>query len=745
MRPDLPSSVSPEALATAVCRVSPDLDRAAVETFLERLDDAYRASQTPEHVAVHVRMAAALAPGRPAVVRVLPRDAGRFDVVVVAYDMFGELSFLCGVLAAHALSIESGQVHTLSRESSPPGPRRRRRPSAAAAPSRQIVDVFRVLPRDPARPPDAFALEQELSALLVLADQGRTDEARELLSRRLTESLARSPAPFAGRISPVEIEFDNDTATSWTSMRVRGRDTPAFLYALANALAMRRVYVQSVRIESVGDEVRDDFLIGRVGGGKIGEDEQSTLRLAIVLIKQFTHFLPWAPDPARALRSFDQFLDRVMEAGAGSEALRLLRGPDGLKSLAQLLGSSVFLWEDFLRAHFEHMAPVLAEWKTRGLERRDELRRHLMPHLKGASSWPEWKRALNEFKDERMLLADMKRLLDPRVSLEDFSHALTELAEVVLEATLDACRARLIAGHGAPRLGDQECPVALLGLGKFGGAEMGYASDVELLVVYGGPGTTERTGIENGVFYERVVQAMTETIEARQDGIFHLDLRLRPHGGKGPLATPLGALRDYYRTGGGAHAFERQALIKLRFVAGDAGLGRAVEAFRDAYVWSDDPFDLAAVLHLRDRQARELVPAGRINVKYSAGGLVDVEYAVQYLQILHGRSRPELRTPSTHEALARLRDVNVLSAEEHRDLSAAYRFWRQVADGLRMVRGESRDLLLPEAGTEELRFLARRVGYRGADWEAGARSLVEDVNRHRERVSALVQRRFRER
>jgi glutamate-ammonia-ligase adenylyltransferase len=745
MRPDLPASVSPEALATAVCGASPDLDRTAVETFLGRLDEAYRASQTPEDVALHVRMATALAPGRPASVRVLPRDAGRFDVVVVAHDTLGELSFLCGVLAAHGLSIKAGQVHTLSPKPPPSHTRGRGRPPGPIGPSRQIVDVFRVVPRDPARPPDAAALEQDLSALLVLADQGRTDEARELLSRRLTESLARSPSRFAGRIFPVEIEFDNEASPSWTMMRVRGRDTPGFLYALANALAMRRVYVQSVRIESVGDEVRDDFLIGRVGGGKIGDDEQSTLRLAVVLIKQFTHFLPWAPDPARALRSFDQFLDRVMAAGAGGEALRLLRGPNGLKWLAQLLGSSAFLWEDFLRAHFEHMAPVLAEWRTRALERRDELRRRLAQRLKGASSWPEWKRALNEFKDEGMLLADMKRLLDPHVSLEDFSRALTELAEVVLEAALAACRERLVAEHGRPLQGDAECPVALLGLGKFGGAEMGYASDVELLVVYGGPGKTERTGIENGVFYERVVQAMTETIEARQDGIFHLDLRLRPHGGKGPIATPFEALKDYYRPGGGAHAFERQALIKLRFVVGDASLGRAVEAFRDAYVWSDEPFDLTAVLHLRDRQVRELVPPGRFNVKYSAGGLVDVEYAVQYLQIQHGRSRPELRTPSTSEALERLRDAGALTTEEHHDLSTAYRFWRHVADGLRMVSGEARDLLLPEEGTEELRFLARRLGYRGTDWEVGARALVEDVSRHRERVGTLVRRRFRER
>jgi glutamate-ammonia-ligase adenylyltransferase len=744
MSPDLPPPVSPEDLANAVCRVAPEVDRSSVEQFVARLDEGYRRSQPPEEVARHVAMAAALSPDRPAAVRALARAAGRFDVVVVAYDYFAELSFLCGLLAAEGLSIEAGEVHTLLPTPVPRVHPRRRGPRAPAAPSRQIVDIFRVCPRDPSRPPDADAIEGELVALLGLVAEGRTDAARERLSRRLTESLGRSPAPFAGKVTPVEIEFDDDASPSWTLMRVSGRDTPGFLYALANALAMRRVYIHAVRIESVGDEVRDEFLIGQAGGGKIaGENEQATLRLAIVLIKQFTHFLPWAPDPARALRYFDQFLDRVMTAGAGSEALRLLRGPDGLRSLAQLLGSSAFLWEDMLRTHFEHLAPVLGEWRTRPLEGRAELRRHLALRLKAAGSWEERKRALNDFKDETMLLADMKRLLDPGVSLESFSRALTDLAEAVLEEALAACRERQVAGHGRPRRDGDECPVAFLGLGKFGGAEMGYASDVELLIVYGGAGTTERTGIENGQFFEHVVHSLTEMIEAREGGIFHLDLRLRPHGAKGPLATPFAALRDYYRPGGDAHPFERQALVKLRFVAGDEPLGRAVEAFRDAYVWGDEPWDLAAALHLRDRQVRELVAPGRFNVKYSAGALVDVEYAAQYLQVLHGRSRPELRTPSTLVALDRLRDCGLLDAEEHGALGAAYRFWRQVADGLRMERGDARDLLLPEEGSEELRFLARRLGYGGTDWQAGARALADDVRRHREWVSAFFARRFR--
>ena len=262
-------------------------------------------------------------------------------------------------------------------------------------------------------------------------------------------------------------------------------------------------------------------------------------------------------------------------------------------------------------------------------------------------------------------------------------------------------------------------PLSVLGLGKFGGREMGYASDIELLFAYAPTPAAAALPVDPGQFYEQVVKELSGFIAARQEGIFHVDLRLRPHGAKGPLASPLAALREYYRPGGGAAAFERQALIKLRHVAGDPALGAEVLGVRDAFVWSDEAWDRANALHLRDRQCRELVPAGRFNVKYSPGALVEVEYAVQYLQIEHGRERPELRTPATLEALDRLGAAALLGAAERAVLREAYLFWRGVADALRMVRGNARDLLLPEPDSEELRFLARRLGYAGADWKRG--------------------------
>jgi glutamate-ammonia-ligase adenylyltransferase len=239
------------------------------------------------------------------------------------------------------------------------------------------------------------------------------------------------------------------------------------------------------------------------------------------------------------------------------------------------------------------------------------------------------------------------------------------------------------------------------------------------------------------------VQEIVGEIDARQDGIFHVDLRLRPHGGKGALASPLGALRDYYRAGGGAAPFERQALIKLRFVAGDEALGREVLALRDAFVWSGEPWDREDALRLRERQARELVSPGRFNVKLSRGGMVEVEYAVQYLQIQHGRAHPELRTPQTLQALGVLRDLGLLSPAEHDDLRESYLFSRRLADALRMVRGNARDLVLPLEDSEDFRFLARRLGYGRAHWHEGARALAADVARHRDRVASFFDRRFR--
>jgi len=196
------------------------------------------------------------------------------------------------------------------------------------------------------------------------------------------------------------------------------------------------------------------------------------------------------------------------------------------------------------------------------------------------------------------------------------------------------------------------------------------------------------------------------------------------------LASPLDQIERYYSVSGEAAPFERQALIKLRWVAGDEPLGREVEAHRDGFVYSDEAWDLDAAVDLRLRQISELVQPGTTNVKYGPGGVIDIEYAVQYLQVMHGKAHRVLRTPSTLEALDGLRRVGLISRKEREQLRESYLFLRALIDGLRIVRGHARDLVLPTPGSDDMKFLARRLGYSGSNWDREAARLETTIRRH---------------
>ena len=353
------------------------------------------------------------------------------------------------------------------------------------------------------------------------------------------------------------------------------------------------------------------------------------------------------------------------------------------------------------------------------------------------------KEALNRFKDQELFRIDMKHMADA-ASLADFSEALTELAEVIVARSLKDCQAKLEKQYGAPRLANKKpCPFAILGQGKFGGRELGYASDIEVLFVYGGVGRTSgKQGIENSEYFERLAQELLQGIEAKQEGIFHLDIRLRPHGGKGSLTNPLEEIVSYYSPTGLAAPFERQAMIKLRSVAGDTALGKQVEAHRDRYVYGGEPWDLGIALDLRRQQLKQLVEPGTVNVKHSAGGLVDIEYAIQYLQVMHGHQHQNLRTPNTMQALSGLVECGIVARQDGEHLRKAYLFIRNLIDGLRMVRGNAKDLVLPPADSDEFIFLARRVGYTSDDWQAGARHLQTDIEQQMTLTREFFERTF---
>ena len=727
-------------------------DAATFEEFASRMDPDYFVRTPLSQIRLHLRMARDLSAEHPAAVKFARRPGGSIEITIVAYDAFGEFSLICGLLTAFGLDIQSGDVSTFSaRAAEPSALPRAFRPRGAPLPRparEKILDVFTVKPREG----DSFdadrqsVFERELTRIVLLLADGRIEKARDHLNPMLAEVLERAKGALTGLLYPVEVTIDNRTDPKWTVMDVRSKDAPAFLYAFSNALAMRNIYIHRVLIQGAGNEVRDRFFIADRRGGKIeGKNETEALKMAVALIKQFTRFLPGAPDPAMAFRHFDQFLDKLLEEKTRGKAVSFLRNKGRLDLLARLLGTSDFLWEDFLRMQFENLLPILEDFRREGPGAgREQIRRALRSAVSKAREHETAKRLLNEFKDREMFRIDMRHLLEPSGSLSDFSAALTDLAEAVLEEAVRFCRREVVRKYGEPRLaGGRPCPFSICGLGKFGGREMGYASDIELFFLYGGSGRTRgKESVENSQLFQALAQGMMEFLEARQEGIFHIDLRLRPHGSAGPFASPMPLIESYYSAGGEAAPFERQALIKLRWVAGDPALGRRMEAHRDRFVYSGEPWDLKTALHLRHRQMTEMVEAGKRNLKYSAGGIIDIEYAVQYLQIQFGHRHRELRTPHTLEALARLSRLGIIPEKTEAELREGYRFLRTLIDGMRMVRGNARDLVLPDTGSDEFKYLARRLGYRDADWAKAAARLARDIERQMDRVHRFFVNRF---
>lgn len=748
-----------EDLLQSLIPLCADVPSDILHDFVTRMDAEYFRRINLPTIAQHVRLAARLTPEHLCECSVSELRNGHFELTVVAYDYFAEFATICGLLSAFGLNIEEGQIYTFSEavassQSARPayGEGPRRRPKLRAGLSRKkIVDVFRVQPvgDGPFTSDDQGRFAAELRSVIGLLDEGKFEEARHVVNRHLVEHLGKRRSSFSGLLHPVQISFDNSQSPTDTVMDIRSDDTPAFLYAFANALAMRNVYVTQARIDLEGGKLHDRFAVRNRYGQKLtDQDEQQELRLTAVLIKQFTHALTWAPDPTKALEAFDQFLDLTVQETKGKareEALAFLGDKKTFPLLARLLGASDFLWEDFLRRQHDHLLPLLHDYRDAPLiTPRAALRKTLDRAVDRAKDDAGRKEALNRFKDQELFRIDMKHIVEPDTSLADFSAALTQLAEVIVERSLKDCQGKLNRLYGAPRLANgKPCPFAVMGVGKFGGRELGYASDIEVLFVYGGAGRTNgKQAIENSEYFERLAQELLQWIEAKQEGIFHLDVRLRPHGGKGFLANPLDEITTYYSDRGLAAPFERQAMIKLRSVAGDAALGKQVESHRDRYVYSGAPWDLAAALDLRRQQLKQLVERGTINAKLSPGGVVDIEYAIQYLQLMHGHRHAMLRTPNAMQALAGLVESGIVSRQDGENLRKAYMFIRMLIDGLRMVRGHAKDLVLPPADSDDFIFLARRVGYTTDDWQAGARHLKSDIEEHMGRVREFWERNF---
>jgi glutamate-ammonia-ligase adenylyltransferase len=513
----------------------------------------------------------------------------------------------------------------------------------------------------------------------------------------------------------VEIAIDNKSVERASVLRIRSEDTIGFLYELSNALALAGIDIVRLIVASSGHTVFDTLHVTDTMGEKItNPDRQHELRAAIVLIKHFTHLLPRSPNPEAALLHFRDFLEHLFQQPNWLQELSSLERSDVLGALATLLGVSDFLWEDFLRLQHVNLFPVVTD--TVALERRkprEELEAELQKELSGATTPEERRVRLNAFKDREMFRADMRHILGQDREFGEFSAELGDVAEVVVASALDICRRELEARFGAPQPSAQHpARLCVCALGKCGGRELGYASDIELMFIYDNGGPTSGPEVIGATeFYQRLIESFTHAIRSRQEGVFQIDLRLRPYGRAGSLPVSLDAFTTYFASDGAAWPYERQALVKLRPVAGDLEFGKEIVALRDRLIYTGEPFDAAAMRAMREKQLRQLVQPGTINAKLSPGHLADTEYLVQGLQISYGHLDPSLRAVNTLDAVAALEKRGLIFSADAGRLREAYVFQRDLIDALRIVRGHARDLTVPPPDSEEFLFLARRLGY----------------------------------
>ncbi|MDE2859905.1 MAG: hypothetical protein OYI31_02385 [Chloroflexota bacterium] len=701
----------------------------SVASPAEQLGAAYEAYGAADR-ALHERLLSSVQRPEDVAVHAVAEGDDCWTVTVCTSDWVGALATIAGLFPAYGMDIESADAFTLRVPASRPsvarrsggfgpGGRRPWRPAAArpAPVSRRLLDVFRVRALSATSDDVWERFREELQGFVALLSAGRRDAARERLIDRVSDALS-TLGSHGERVYPVAVEVSNDASPDYTQVSIRSADTVGFLYTFANALAVLNVNVERAEIRTVEGETRDVFMVtGRDGGKITGEEQLREVRVAAALIKQFTHLLPSSPNPAMALRQFNALTLQMLSRPDWSSGLRDLESATVMGTLAQLMGVSEFLWEDFLRMQYEELFPVVVD-----LPSLDEHRPvHLLEEeldglLEQLDDHQERVDVLNRFKDREMFRIDLRHITG-RIGFREFAMELTALGEVtVRKAAALAYRLRS-EQYGEPLLSDgRVCSWCVCALGKFGGREMGFGSDVELIFVYEGEGSTSGSdSLPNARFFAEFVRAFLGALKTKREGIFEVDMRLRPHGNAGALACSLDGFRDYYSEGGPARQFERMALVRLRPVAGDAALSERVTEARDAFVYTGTPLDIENVRHLRGRQADELVQRGALNAKYSRGGLTDVEYFVQAWQVAKGREDESLRVTNTLDAIARLADGGYVTRGQAGEMEATYGFLRRLIDALRVVRGHAKDLTVPAVDSREFAYLVRRLRFESAE------------------------------
>jgi glutamate-ammonia-ligase adenylyltransferase len=416
--------------------------------------------------------------------------------------------------------------------------------------------------------------------------------------------------------------------------------------------------------------------------------------------------LATASRPDETFVRFDRFLASLP---AGVQIFSLFHAnPALLDFVAEVMGAAPRLAET-LNEQPQLLDSVLGARFFDELPDAAEMRADFARSLRLANDFQDVLDICRRWKNERQFQVGV-HLLRGRASAEEAGAALADVADVVLAALQEAVEAEFARQHGRVPGGG----MVLVALGKLGGREMTVTSDLDLVMLYDAPATTEASTGERPLapshYYTRLGNRLINAITALtgEGRLYEVDMRLRPSGTKGPIATSLEAFTAYHRDS--AWTWEHMALTRARVFAGPAPLRARVERLiLEALTRRRDAKTLVAdIAAMRARMARENAAATIWNIKHWRGGLIDIEFIAQYLQLRHAADKPDVLAQNTRAALERAAAAGFLPADDAKVLLGALHLWQQIQAVLRLVFEGEFD---PETAPAEIGpLLARAAG-----------------------------------
>ncbi len=441
--------------------------------------------------------------------------------------------------------------------------------------------------------------------------------------------------------------------------------------------------------------------------------------LVINLFQQLAKILPESTDADHVVGN----LVRFAHASLSPQALLALfeREPDSLATLAQLFATSQYMAEQLIK---DPVAFDLLRMTDGQPVQATLLADEILAEVNAATEVRQVMRAIRGFRHREHLRIAYGDFIGG-LPVEIVTDQLSSLADAILQAAVVAARREMASKRDAPRRADgRPARFAVIALGKLGGAELNYASEIDLLMVCDEVvEPSAGRGMATADYFERLAQWFIRFLsEATTSGAaYRVDLRHRPGGTQATLVmTAVEAVHHYDSSG---RTWERQAFVKARAVAGDLDLGCDFLAQLQPWIYRRylNRADITGIAALKRRIEKQAAASGsessRNNVNLSPGGIRDIEFVIQFLQLLNGGDLPSLREPNTLRAIQSLEQEKCLTMIERESLSTNYRFARRLEHYLQIMF-DLEAYTLP-TDRNELQRLALRMGYRdGVDSEA---------------------------